>query len=80
VLDFIHISAAGVAEIAKSTHLKGCPHTFGDVLHVSGRTRKDRNCLPRNLASIVMHGASGPQCCYGDSKGIIKRKLSVDSK
>jgi hypothetical protein len=28
VLDFIHLSATGVAEIAKSTHLKGCPHTY----------------------------------------------------
>ena len=27
-LDFIHLSATGVAEIAKSTHLKGCPHTL----------------------------------------------------
>ena len=27
VLDCIHLSATGVAEIAKSTHLKGCPHT-----------------------------------------------------
>ena len=25
---FIHLSATGVAETAKSTHLKGCPHTF----------------------------------------------------
>jgi hypothetical protein len=28
VVDFIHLSATGVAEIAESTHLKGCPHTF----------------------------------------------------
>ena len=28
VLNFIHLSAMGVAEIAKSTHLKGCPHTL----------------------------------------------------
>ena len=27
-LDFIHLSATGVAKIAKSTNLKGCPHTF----------------------------------------------------
>jgi hypothetical protein len=27
-VDFIHLSAMGVAEIAESTHLKGCPHTF----------------------------------------------------
>jgi hypothetical protein len=26
-LDFIHLSATGVAEIAESTHLKECPHT-----------------------------------------------------
>ena len=25
VLDFIHLSATGVADIVKSTHLKGCP-------------------------------------------------------
>jgi hypothetical protein len=28
VLNFIHLSATGVAEIAKSTTLKGCPHNF----------------------------------------------------
>ena len=28
VLDFIYLSATDVAEIAESTHLKGCPHTF----------------------------------------------------
>ena len=32
VLNFIHLSAASVAKIAKSTHLKGCPHTFGYVV------------------------------------------------
>ena len=28
VLDFKHLSAMGVAEIAESANLKGCPHTF----------------------------------------------------
>jgi hypothetical protein len=28
VLDFIHLSATGVAERAESTNLKGCPHTY----------------------------------------------------
>jgi hypothetical protein len=28
VLNFIHLSATGVAEIAESTHLKGCAHTL----------------------------------------------------
>ena len=28
VLNFIHLSATGVAEIAESANLKGCPHTF----------------------------------------------------
>ena len=32
VLDFIYLSAMGVAEIAKFTNYKGCPHTFGHVL------------------------------------------------
>ena len=32
VLDFIHLSAMGVADIAESTYLKGCPHTFGHVV------------------------------------------------
>uniref|UniRef100_A0A674AJW4 RNA helicase n=1 Tax=Salmo trutta TaxID=8032 RepID=A0A674AJW4_SALTR len=31
VLDFIHLSATCVAEIAESTNLKGCSHTFGYV-------------------------------------------------
>ena len=28
MVNFIHLSATGVAEIAESTNLKGCPHTF----------------------------------------------------
>ena len=28
MLDFIHLSAMVVAEIAESSNLKGCPHTF----------------------------------------------------
>ena len=28
VLDFIHLSVTGMAEIAESTNLKVCPHTF----------------------------------------------------
>ena len=28
MLDFIDLSATGVAKIAESTNLKGCPHTF----------------------------------------------------
>ena len=35
MLDFIQLSAAGVAEIAESTHLKGCPHTFVYVVYLS---------------------------------------------
>jgi hypothetical protein len=34
VLDFIHLSATGVAEIAECTDLKWCPHTFGDVVYI----------------------------------------------
>jgi hypothetical protein len=33
VLDFIHLSASGLAELAKSTNLKGCPHTFLCILY-----------------------------------------------
>jgi hypothetical protein len=33
VLDFIHLSAIGVAEIAESTNLKGCPHTFVYIVY-----------------------------------------------
>ena len=33
VLDFIHLSATVVAEIAESTNLKGCPHTFVNILY-----------------------------------------------
>ena len=28
MLDFIHLPATGVAEIAESTNLKECPHIF----------------------------------------------------
>ena len=34
VLDFIHLPATGEAEIAESTHLKGCPHTFGHAMYL----------------------------------------------
>uniref|UniRef100_A0A8C8JM10 Peptidylglycine alpha-amidating monooxygenase n=1 Tax=Oncorhynchus tshawytscha TaxID=74940 RepID=A0A8C8JM10_ONCTS len=34
MLDFIHLSATGVVEIAISTHLKGCPHTFVYIVYV----------------------------------------------
>jgi hypothetical protein len=34
VLNFIHLSATGVAEIAKSTNMKGCPHTFVYIVYV----------------------------------------------
>ena len=33
VHDYIHLLAIGVAEIATSTHLKGCPHTFVYVVY-----------------------------------------------
>ena len=33
VLDVIYLSGMGVAEIAESTHWKGCPHTFGNVVY-----------------------------------------------
>ena len=33
VLNFIHLSETSVAKKkAESTNLKGCPHTFGDVV------------------------------------------------
>ena len=35
VLDFIHLLAMGVVEIADSTHSKGCPHTLGHVVYDS---------------------------------------------
>ena len=34
MLHFIHLSATGVAEIAESTNLKGCPHTFVYTVYV----------------------------------------------
>ena len=34
MLDFIHLSATGVAKIAKSTNLKGCPHMFVYIVYL----------------------------------------------
>ena len=34
VLDFIHLSATGVAEIAEYTNLMEGPHTFGHVVYI----------------------------------------------
>jgi P2-related tail formation protein len=31
----------GVTEIVKSTNLKGCPHTFGDVVYLNGNVFSD---------------------------------------
>ena len=33
MLDFKHLSATGVAEIAEPINLKGCPHTFVHVVY-----------------------------------------------
>jgi hypothetical protein len=33
LLDFILLSATGVAETAESTQLKGCQHTFGHLVY-----------------------------------------------
>ena len=33
MLDFIHLSATDVVEIAKTTNLKGCPHTFVYIVY-----------------------------------------------
>ena len=44
VLGFLHLSATCVAEIAKSNHLKGCPHTSISV-SLSLRTFSHVWCL-----------------------------------
>ena len=41
VLYFIHLSATNVAEIAESTILKGCPHTFGHVVYIHSLKHKN---------------------------------------
>ena len=42
VLNVIHLSATGVAAIAKSTNLKGCTHTFVYIVYVQYRTMVTR--------------------------------------
>ena len=39
LLDFIHLSATGVTEIAKSTNLKVCPHTFVYIVYKTYQIR-----------------------------------------
>ena len=34
MLNFIHLSATGLTEIAESTNLKGCPLTFVYIVYV----------------------------------------------
>jgi hypothetical protein len=34
VLDIIHLAATDVAERAESTNLKGCPHTYGNLVEL----------------------------------------------
>ena len=44
VLDFIHLSAKCVAEIAKSTNLKGCQHTFVYIMYLyTGAVSDEKN-------------------------------------
>ena len=38
LLDFIHLSATVVAEIAESTNLKGSQHTFGHIVYLKIHT------------------------------------------
>ena len=37
MLDFIHLSATGMDEIAESTKLKVCPHTFAYIGYIQGK-------------------------------------------
>ena len=41
VLDFIHLSATGVAEIAESTNLKVRPHTFVFKVYIMKSTENE---------------------------------------
>jgi hypothetical protein len=58
VLDFIHLSATGVAEIAESTNLKGCPHTFVYIVYLTQaqtpvRTHTGSLSLPLPLPTVM---------------------------
>jgi hypothetical protein len=48
VLDFIHLSATGVAEVTKSTNLKGCPYAF---IYIVLLLKLDRYC---DLAAVLL--------------------------
>ena len=43
VLDFIHLLAMGMDELAESTNLKSCPHAFSHVVYVT--YNKSRLCI-----------------------------------
>jgi hypothetical protein len=54
VLDFIHLSATGVAEMAISTHFNGCPHTFVYIVYVLVLSLVDlEEILKKNVKEII---------------------------
>ena len=64
MLDFIHLSATGVAEIGKFTNMKGCLHTFVNIVHYQGGNKTATSMLPcekdRNRAVKNMSGSHPP--------------------
>ena len=48
MLEFIHLSATGVAEIAESTNLKGGPHTFVYIVYLLETLDRKYNSINAN--------------------------------
>ena len=64
VLDFIHLSATGVAEIAKSTNLKGCSHTFVYIVCIKNNPKQSscsRACWEIMMGVVLMGLFYSPQ-------------------
>jgi hypothetical protein len=60
VLDFKHLSAMVVAEMAESTNLNGCPHTFGHVVYIHTHTHIHMHTHPYALTQLMIHSSYTP--------------------
>ena len=54
MFDFIHLSATGVAEIAKSTHLEECPHTFVYIVYLPKIQVSSSTIRPAGRAKVLL--------------------------
>ena len=65
-LDLIHLSETCVAEIAKSTNLKGCPHTFVNIVNNNKMDGSAVDCPIKKQLSIMACSEASCLCKCSD--------------